>query len=398
MSNQEVRTKMLQANILATGEPPYLSRHDFLFQALSSRCKQLQILQRENEWYDAKIPRLLLKYLYTLRVFSKSKADTLYQKNQRSFIAKSRRFEQRVKQLEYIPDVIFHIFNTFSPVWDQQSIPYALYLDYTMRLSEKSDLPWAYFLNQTEREEWLACEQQLFQRAKHLFAQSQVVQRSLIEDYQVSPDRITVVGASGDFLEPYPGKKTFGSQQILFNGSDFQRKGGDLVLAAFEQVRQALPDAKLVVIGRRLLQQQAGVENPGEVSREALKELFLTSDLVAAPAYCDPFPRFVMEAMNYGVPCIVSDRDGMPEIVDHQINGIALDKPTPNSLAATMIDLLSRPDRLESMSQAAQHKIRTQLNWDSVADAIVQVLDTKTNQGIPGESSNLESKLGSSLY
>ncbi|MBD1847509.1 glycosyltransferase family 4 protein [Cyanobacteria bacterium FACHB-63] len=387
----------MQANILATGEAPYLSRHNFLFQALSSRCNQLQILQRENEWYDAKIPRLLLKYLYTLRVFSKSKADTLYQKNKRAFIAKSRRFEQRIEQLEYAPDLIFHIFNTFSPLWDQQSIPYVLYLDYTMLLSKKSDLPWAYFLSRAEREEWLACEQQLFQRAKHLFAQSRVVQKSLIEDYQVSPDRITVVGASGNFLEPHQEKKTFGGQQILFNGSDFQRKGGDLVLAAFEQVRRALPNAKLVVIGRKLLQQQAGVENPGEVSREALKELFLSSDLVAAPAYCDPFPRFVMEAMNYGVPCIVSNRDGMPEIVDHQRNGIVLDELTPSALATTMINLLSHPAQLDSMSQAARHKIRTQLNWDAVADTIVRVLCTDIHPGNPTQSRDLESKLGRSF-
>lgn len=389
---------MLQANILATGEAPYLARHDFLFQALSSRCEQLQILQRENEWYDARFSRLFLKYLYTLRVFSKSKADTLYQKNKQAFIAKSRRFEQRIEQLESVPDLVFHIFNTFSPVWDQKSIPYVLYLDYTMRLSEKSNLPWAYFLNGTERQEWLDCEHQLFQQAKHLFAQSRVVQRSLIEDYQISPDRITVVGASGNFSKAYRGKRTFGSQQVLFNGSDFQRKGGDLVLAAFEKVRQALPNAKLVVIGRKLLQQQAGVENPGEISPEALKELFLTSDLVVAPAYCDPFPRFVMEAMNYGVPCIVSNQDGMPEIVDHQLNGIVLDQPNPGSLAVTMIDLLSNPAQLQLMSQAARHKIRTQLNWDTVADTIVRVLSTDIHQGNLDQADSLESKLGSSLY
>ncbi|MBD1821734.1 glycosyltransferase family 4 protein [Cyanobacteria bacterium FACHB-DQ100] len=389
---------MLQANILATGEAPYIARHNFLFQALASRCNQVQILQRENEWYDAKIPRLLLKYVYALRVFSKSKADTLYEKNKREFIAKSRRFEQAIKQLEYKPDLVFHLLNTFSPLWDQQDIPYVLLLDYTMRLSEKSEIPWGYFLNRTQREEWLECEQQLFEKAKHLFVQSHVVRRSLIEDYQIPSDRITVVGGAGDFLEPYQGKKTFGSQQILFNGSDFQRKGGDLVLAAFEQVRQVLPDAKLVLVGRKLLKQRAGVENPGDISREQLKQLFLASDIVAAPAPCDPFPRFIMEAMNYGVPCIVSDRDGMPEIVDHQHNGIVLDQLTPDALAAAMIDLLSHPARLESMSQAARHKIRTQLNWDAVADTIVQVLSAGTNEGNSDESSDLESKRASSLY
>lgn len=362
--------------LLATGEPPYLSRHRFLFQALSPYCEQFEILERQNEWYEARIPRLLLKYLYTLRVFSKTKADTLFQKNKREFIVKSRRFEQEIRQLESPPGLVFHIFNTFSPFWDHYATPYALYLDYTMSLSEKNKLPWAYFLNRTERDDWLTCEQQLFQRAKHLFTQSQVVKQSLIKDYGISSDRVTVVGASGDFEEPYQGKKTFGSQQVLFNGSDFERKGGDLVLAAFKQVRQALPNAKLVVIGKKLLQQPEGVENPGPVSREVLRKLLLNSDLVVAPAYCDPFPRFVMEAMNYGVPCVVSNQDGMPEIVDHSVNGVVLDKPRPTSLATSVIGLLTQPARLESMSQAAREKIKTRLNWDSVANDIVRVLSS----------------------
>ena len=294
-------------NILATGERPYLSRHNFLFQAMSQHCEKLQILERQNEWYEAKIPRLLLKYLYAMRVFSKSKGDTLFQKNRQEFIVKSRRFEQEIRQLEHPPDLVFHIFNTFSPFWTQFDVPYTVYLDYTMALSEKNKLPWAYFLNRTERDDWFTCEQQLFQQAKHLFTQSQIVKRSLIEDYAIAPEKITVAGASGDFHGPYQGEKTFGSQQILFNGSDFDRKGGDLVLTAFQRIREALPNAKLVVIGRTLLKQHEGVENPGNVSREALKELFLSSDLVVAPAYCDPFPRFVMEAMNYGVPCVVSN-------------------------------------------------------------------------------------------
>jgi glycogen(starch) synthase len=370
-----IKTEFLQSiNILATGESPYLSRHAFLFQTLSSHCKQLQILQRQNEWYEARIPRLLLKYLYTLRVFSKSKADTLFQKNQREFIAKSQRFEQEILQLGFAPDLVFHIFNTFSPSWNEYNVPYVLYLDYTMALSEQNKLSWAYFLNRTDRDGWMTCEQQLFQQAKHIFSQSQVVKNSLVKDYQISPDRIAVVGASGNFQEPYDGEKFFGSQQILFNGSDFHRKGGPLVLAAFKQVKQVLPDAKLVVIGKKMVMQQEGIENPGQVSPETLKELFLTSDLVLAPADCDPFPRFVMEAMNYGVPCIVSDRDGMPEIVDHSLNGIVIDKPTPSSLATTIVDLLSYPDRLEVMSQAAQHKIRTHLNWNNVVSQITSTL------------------------
>ncbi len=372
MHNQITKTK----NIVITGESPYLFRHDFLFKAMSIYCDNLEIIQRKNEWYEKKTIRRLLKYLYAPLVFSVNKADTLFQKNQREFIAKSKKVETEIRQLPYTPDIIFHIFNTYSPLWNNSDIDYVLYLDYTMTLSEKKQLPWAFFLNRNTRNDWFKCEHKLFEKAKHLFAQSNCVKSSLIIDYNISPEKITVVGASGDFESPYYGEKEFGSQQILFNGSDFKRKGGDLVIAAFNKVKQTLPSAKLVVIGRKILSQIDGVENPGHISSSELRHLFLNSDLVLAPANCDPFPRFVIEAMNYGVPCIVSDNDGMPEIVEHKVNGIVMEQPTPDKLADSIINLLSNSSVLSSMSDAARAKIKTQFNWQEVSKKIMEVLLT----------------------
>ncbi len=360
--------------LVVTGEQPYLFRHEFLFKALSFYFENLQVIERSNEWYEEKTARRLLKYLYAIRTFSVSQADTLFQKNKREFIVKSRRAEQEIRQLEYIPDVVFHIFNTYSPFWDKYDIPYVIYLDYTMALSEKNQLPWAYFLNRRTRDGWLECERQLFERASHLFSQSNCVKNSLVQDYGIEPQKVTVVGASGDFQEPYKGEKTFGSKQILFNGSDFKRKGGDLVIAAFKKVKQAIPETKLVIVGRKILKSEDGIDNPGPIPRSELRNIFLKTDLLVAPAYCDPFPRFVMESMNYGIPCIVSANDGMPEIVDHEVNGIVMDKPTADVLANQIINLLNNPSVLASMSQAARDKVNTKLNWKTVAKNIVENL------------------------
>jgi glycogen synthase len=53
-----------------------------------------------------------------------------------------------------------------------------------------------------------------------------------------------------------------------------------------------------------------------------MRELFLSSDLVLAPSRCDPFPTFLIEAMNFGLPCVASDVDGLPEIVEHEVTGL----------------------------------------------------------------------------
>ncbi|MEP0917143.1 glycosyltransferase family 4 protein [Leptolyngbya sp. DQ-M1] len=361
-------------SLLVTGESIFLERHQFLFNALSSHFSRLDFLPRQSEWYEAKLPRTVLKGLLTLRTGSLSQANAVFQKNKTAFVLKSQQAERRIQRLSKPPDFVLQIFGTYRPAWNN-TIPYAMLLDYTTALAERNWSAWATFLSDRSRQDWFECERLAYHRATHIFSMSHVVKRSLIQDYGMPADKITVVGSSGDFQEPYAGEKTFGSRQILFNGSDFERKGGEIVLAAFRQVRRVIPEAKLVVVGKKLPFEEAGIVNPGHIaSRSDLHQLFLQSDLVVAPAYCDPFPTFLMEAMNYGTPCIVSDRDGMPEIVDHDINGIVIDQITPEQLAEVMINTLNDPQKLTVMSQAARHKMKTQLNWNTIADQIAHTI------------------------
>ncbi|MBD2776042.1 glycosyltransferase family 4 protein [Iningainema sp. BLCCT55] len=365
---------MIYKKILVTGEALFLERHQFLFQAMSTHINNLQFLPRSNEWYETQIPRITLKSILTLLTGSLRKANALFQKNKLAFILKSKRAEYEIHKMKSKPDLVFHLFGTYSPFWDKFDIPYVMYLDYTVALAERNWSEWANFINHQQRQSWLDCENLVYQRAKHIFCMSNIVKQSLIQDYELDSQKITVVGSSGDFIENYNGEKTLGTKRILFNGSDFKRKGGDLVLNAFQKVKQVIPEAKLVIIGKRISVNEDGVENPGHISRSDIHNLFLTTDLVVAPAFCDPFPTFLLEAMNYGIPCIVSANDGMPEIIEHEVNGIVIEQLTADMLASHIINLLSNPLRLESMSQAARSKVKTKFNWNNIAQQIVKTL------------------------
>lgn len=78
--------------------------------------------------------------------------------------------------------------------------------------------------------------------------------------------------------------------------------------------------------------------------------------------------------MNYGVPCIVTDKDGMPEIVDNHVNGVVIHEPTAEILAQRIITLLTNPALLNQMSGQARDKMKNKLNWDKIAAKIIQVL------------------------
>ncbi|MBW4506248.1 MAG: glycosyltransferase family 4 protein [Scytonematopsis contorta HA4267-MV1] len=377
---------MQNKTVLVTGEPIFLKRHEFLFRAMSQHFENINFLPRDKEWYEYTLPRILIKALYTIRTGSLSKANAYFQKNKIAFILKSQRTEQQIKQMQFRPDIVFHIFGTYSPFLHKSDIPYVIYLDYTVALAEKKWSGWAYFINAQQRENWVECERRTYTLAQHIFCMSSIVKKSLIQDYSIEPEKITVVGSSGDFQLPYVGEKQFGSQQILFNGSDFKRKGGDLVIAAFKKVKQAIPSAKLIIIGKKLPlnENEDGIENPGHVSSRAdIHNLFLNTDLVIAPAYCDPFPTFLMEAMNYGIPCIVSANDGMPEIVTDKETGIVISEPTADVLANHIIDLLNNPLLLTSMSHAARDKIKNKLNWNKIAEQIAKQIAEILSEKVP---------------
>jgi len=364
---------MKTEKMVVTGDSLFLQRYRLLFETLSQNCEQLEYVNGDNSHRFTLQPfvRILNKLVYFLFPAIAGKL----QKTEKAFIAKSRRIEKRVGKLGYKPDFVLHCFSMYCPFWDHFEIPYGMYLDYTMSLVQKNWSPWAPFKTVDEFEAWVNCERLAYERAAHLFTMSQVVKRSLVTDYGITPEKITVVGSFANRHSVYEGEKQFGTQQILFNGSEFERKGGDLVLDAFQRVKAAIPSAKLVIIGKKLPIQQSGVENPGKItSPEEMRQLFLNSDLVVAPGRCNPFPSFVIEAMNYGVPCIVSNNDGMPEIVDHGISGIVVNSLTSELLAEKMIYLLNDTSLLAAMSQKARQKVKSKFNRNQVAAAIMQVI------------------------
>jgi glycogen synthase len=359
--------------ILVTGEELFLNRHRLLFDSLSTYVEELECMAI-GHLYEPQLFRRIMRLAYCISTGASLDNSDGFFKNAKAFATRSQRIERSIKKLKSKPDLVLHVFALCCPFWQDFSIPYAIYLDYTMALAARNHPPFAPFRSTQDLDDWIACERKAYQQAKYILTMSAVVKSSLIEDYQIDPQKITVVGSSGN-CQQVEGEKSFGTHRLLFNGSDFDRKGGQLVLETFDRLKQLVPDVKLAIVGKKLDLQTAGIENPGIVKSTAdMRELFLTSDLVFAPATCDPFPTFVLEAMNYGVPCIVSDRDGMPEIVEDGKTGLVITERNPATVATQIAKLLSDRQTLSSMSQHAKNRITTKFNWPTIANNIATVL------------------------
>ncbi|MGI4792405.1 MAG: glycosyltransferase family 4 protein [Janthinobacterium lividum] len=367
-------------NIVVTGDAGFMRRYQIFHASLADRCTHLECLV-SGDAYNNSLFGTIVRGIYNrtpLISRDKNLRAGILHKRKAAFLRKSRQTEQKIARLSVQPDLVLHMFGMYAPFLHPSPIPFTMTLDFTMALAVKEWPAWAPFQTDKARRDWLDTEGDAFRRAAHLFPWSNLVKQSLMNDYGVPEDKITVIGSSGNFRTPYDGAKTFGSHQIIFNGTDWDRKGGDIVVDAFRKVRQTIPDAKLVIIGTKTPLDEPGVETPGYItSATGMQDLFLASDLVVAPARCEPYGGFLVEGMNYGVPCIVSDRGAMFEIVDHDVNGLVLPELTADCLAESIVSLLRDMPRLERFSASARNKVKTQLNWDAIAAKMFDALSRK---------------------
>ncbi|MBK8475405.1 MAG: glycosyltransferase family 4 protein [Opitutaceae bacterium] len=371
--------------LCVTGERYFLDRYTPLAAGLGRFAQRLETV------YAPPLPEFLSKRNYPALFFSRfplvrflrTPAGVDRAKTSWAFDYKSGELNRAIVPRR--PDIVFHLFAQSRPIAGGGGVPYVMSLDYTTALAIRDYPAWANFPGSAARAAWLRRETAAFQDALCLFPWSQHVADSLQRDYGVPASKIVVTGSSGNFsIDTEP--RTFGGQRLFMNASDFARKGGDIAVAAMPLVRRRFPDAQLVIAGTSTGPAAAGVTYAGNISgATAMRQHFREADLVLAPARCEPYGSFLVEAMAYGTPCLVANRGGMPEIVDHDVNGRVLPQLSPESLAAEIVSLLGDHNRLHTYSAAARQKVHRSLNWDTITSRIIEalVLRLPRNQEAP---------------
>ena len=262
---------------------------------------------------------------------------------------------------------------TYQPDFDA---PTYCYLDATVRqVREAGGWEFQYF-DDAFADAVQAYQQAVFNRCACVFTFSAWAADSVMNDYGIASERVMVVGGGSNFTSSPLPHGPYDKQQVLFVGKDFGRKGGPLIVEAFRRVRDALPNAKLVIAGCDPGLNDAGIETVGFIGKntsdgeQQLLELYRDASVMCLMSTFEPFGLVIIEAGLSGVPCITPDRFAFPETVVDGETGRRLGSYTPDELAGVLIDLLSTPGDLERMGNAAQHYMRGRFEWDMVAERV----------------------------
>ena len=84
--------------------------------------------------------------------------------------------------------------------------------------------------------------------------------------------------------------------------------------------------------------------------------VYAAADVFVLPSEQDNLPNTVMEALACGTPVVSFDVGGVPEMIDHQVNGYLAKALDEGSLAAGIQWVLEDPDRYERLSGSAREK------------------------------------------
>ena len=199
-------------------------------------------------------------------------------------------------------DYILQLQTMFS-LPTSMEVPYGVYTDYTIALAKKEYSPWAPFRNDAGYSWWFEAEKRVFTNAKHVFTFSEPARQSIIDDYKINADKVISVKSGTPFPVLAQRKDKGTVKRFLCVGKDYERKGIEYLLFAFERLRKTHSDVSLVIIGCKLPKEFDGVRNIVFMEdREALLGMYRESDVFVMPSVAEPFGYTYVEAMSVGLP------------------------------------------------------------------------------------------------
>ncbi len=224
-------------------------------------------------------------------------------------------------------------------------------------------------------EHWLPTERALIEDAALIFTMSTHVSDSLVEFYNVSPDKVRCVGAG--FNARNRGKASDNkprSRDILFVGFDWERKGGPQLVEAFARVRESQLDARLIVVGCEPEIDVAGVEVLGVVPLERVGQLMSKACCFCMPSLREPFGLVYLEAMNAELPVVALNLGAPRDFVENDKTGVLVEPHDIEGLAGALEKLVANLETCAMMGKWARQRVAADFTWELTQERMAQAI------------------------
>jgi len=148
------------------------------------------------------------------------------------------------------------------------------------------------------------------------------------------------------------------------------RKGQDLLVDLFPDLLAACPNLKMYLVGPTSAMapewaeaqlnkvQSSGFNNNLEYvgSRANAIDFIYAADILILPSRAEAMPRVILEAMALKKPVIASNVDGIPELIEHEKEGLLFSPAQPQGLIDAFKRMVTEPDTRKLFAGRAQKK------------------------------------------
>lgn len=207
----------------------------------------------------------------------------------------------------------------------------------------------------------------LWPLSTHIICNAEVIRLKLIKKHRVRENRISVVsnGVDTDYFFPDYTKQS-SLPTIMYAGRLVKQKDLLTLLDSFRIIQQKIPDAKLLIIGngneRRHLEhfvRQHSLEK--QVSLIAgtmdIREYMQRAQVFLLSSLYEGSPNILIEAMACGLPVVATRTSGIPELIEHGVNGYLVSPGDFKSMAEVTIRLLQKNNIREEIGKKARNRV-----------------------------------------
>jgi glycosyltransferase involved in cell wall biosynthesis len=236
--------------------------------------------------------------------------------------------------------------------------------------------------------------EKIYHRVDAIIVHGKGSKDEIVSAFHLSPAKIHVIPhGSNDLFYPDKGiskeaaKTKLGicptQKVILFFGIIKRYKGLEYLIEAFQEVKEQVENAMLLVVGRiydtdvkafeyysRLIEGIRSHDNvmcvPEYVPFEKIGDYFSAADVVVLPYTKTYTSGVLLSAYAAGRPVIVTDTGALAEVVEPGKSGIVVPPKDSKALAQAMVEIFNGSD-VQQMGRYAKHLAEGRYSWTTVA-------------------------------
>jgi len=210
-------------------------------------------------------------------------------------------------------------------------------------------------------------------------------------EYIIIPNGIDVQHFGSPHIEPIE-RFADGRPNILFVGRLEKRKGFRFLMRAYPYIVEAIPDARLIVVGAYSKEDKEpfvryarmhrlnGAKFIGRVSSEDLARYYKTCDVFCAPSTgSESFGIVLLEATAPGKPIVATDIPGYRSVLEDGQEGLIVESENEHALAQGIVTLLRDPTLRQQMGQRGRRKA-ARYDWPIIARQILDLYERLITQ------------------